>query len=183
MYALAQIFALVAAFFRLAITTVKTNPDPPQGIEQDGALVPGGAIVAALSALQTNAAPAFGNWSQVVIPAIAAATYTGNQIVGGIIRRFSPGAAFTDCTDTGTNIFNAIPGAKVGQSFPLIVANLGSGLQTLSAGAGVTIAGTAAIGSATARLFLGQVTGSNLITLTNCFGWNLGTGGTLAAGL
>ncbi len=55
--------------------------------------------------------------------------------------------------------------------------------MTLAGGTGVTIAGTAAIGSGTARLYLGQVTGSAAVTLTNCFGWNLGTGGTLVAGL
>lgn len=174
---------LIAALFRAGITTVKTNPDPISGIEQDGALIPNGAIVAAMSAVQTNASPAFGNWSQTLIPAIAAATYGAGAMTGGIIRRFSPGAAFTDCTDTATNIINAIPGAKVNQTFPLIIANLGSGLETLAAGTGVTIAGTAVIGSATARLFLGQVTGSAALTLTNCFGWNLGTNGTLAAGL
>jgi len=179
----ARLAALIG-FFRLGITTVKTNPDPVAGIEQDGALVPNGALVAGLQALQTNASPAFGNWSQTLIPASATAfTYPGSAIVGGIIRRFSPGAAFTDSTDTATNIINAIPGAKVNQTFPLIIANLGSGLETLAGGTGVTIAGTAAIGSGTARLYLGQVTGSAAVTLTSCFGWNLGTGGTLVAGL
>jgi hypothetical protein len=183
MYAVLNLIALLAGFLRFLITSVKTNPDPIAGIEQDGALVPNGALVGAMNALQTNASPAFGNWSQTLIPAIAAATYNGNNMVGGIIRRFSPGAAFTDCTDTATNIVNAIPGAKVNQTFPMLIANLGSGLMTLAAGAGVTIAGTASISSATARLYLGQVTGSGAVTMTNCFGWNLGTGGTLVAGL
>lgn len=180
MYALEQ---LIAAFFRLLITPVKTNPNNMANIEQDGALIPNGALVPAIQALANNSSPAFGNWSQTLIPNLAAATYAGGAMVGGIIRRFSPGAAFTDCTDTATNIINSIPGATVNQSFPLIVANLGSGLETLAAGTGVTIAGTAVIGSATARLFLGTVTGSTTLTLTNCFGWNLGTGGTLANGL
>jgi hypothetical protein len=180
----ALLVAALIGFFRLGITTVKTNPDPVSGIEQDGALVPNGAIVAGLQALQTNASPAFGNWSQTIIAAsLAAATYNANNMVGGIIRRFSPGAAFTDSTDTATNIVNAIPGAKVGQTFPMIVLNLGSGLETLGAGTGVTIAGTATIGSSRAGFFLGQVTGSAAVTLTNCFSWNLGTGGTGVSGL
>lgn len=184
MIAVLNLIGLVAGFFRALITTIKTFPDPVSGIEQDGALVPNGAIVAALGAMQTNGSPAFGNWSQTLIPANNTAfTYNGNSLVGGIIRRFSPGAAFTDCTDTATNIVNAIPGAKVNQTFPVIIANLGSGLETLAGGTGVTIAGTALIGSATARLYLGQVTGSAAVTLTSCFGWNLGTGGTLSVGL
>lgn len=182
MFYVLNFIVFLLRFFRAGITSVKGNPDA-QNLEQAGAMVPNGALVAGLAALQNNASPAFGNWSQTLIPNIAAATYLAGAMVGGIIRRFSPGAAFTDCTDTATNIVNAIPGAKVNQTFPLMIANLGSGLQTLAAGTGVTIAGTATIGSATARLFLGQVTGSGTVTMTNCFAWNLGTGGTSVAGL
>lgn len=178
-----NLIAFLASFFRPGITSVKTSPDPIIGIEQDGALIPNGALVAAMQAVQTNASPAFGNWSQTLIPAIAAATYDGGTLVGGIIRRFSPGAAFTDCTDTATNIINAIPGAKVNQTFPLIIANLGSGNETLSGGTGVTIAGTAVIASNSTRLFLGQVTGSAAVTLTNCFAWGNGLGFTGTTGL
>ena len=184
MFVIARLVCLFAEFFRFAITTIKLPGDPPQGTEQAGALVPNGAIVQALAFLQQNAAPAFGNWSQTIIPAsLSAATYNANNMVGGIIRRFSTGAATTDSTDTGTNIVNAIPGAKVNQTFPLLIANLGSGALTLGAGSGVTLAGSTAVGSATVRLYLGQITASNAVTLTGCFGWNLGTGGTLVAGL
>jgi hypothetical protein len=179
-----KLLVFLAGFFRPRITNVKTAPPNPANMEQAGALVPNAAVVSAVAALSANAAPAFGNWSQTLVPAnLTAATYLAGQLVGGIIRRFSPGAAFTDCTDTATNIVAAIPGAVPLQTFPVIIANLGSGAQTLAGGTGVTIAGTAAIASATARLFLGQVTGSGAVTLTNCFGWNLGTGGTLVAGL
>ncbi len=179
-----HLIVFLAGFFRLSITSVKGAPDPITGIEQAGAMVPNGGLVAALGALSLNASPAFGNWSQTLIPNTPVArTYTGSEMVGGIIRRFSPGAAFTDCTDTATNIVNAVPGAKPLQTFPMLIANLGSGLMTLGAGTGVTISGTATIGSAQMRLFLGQVTGSAAITLTNCFAWNLGTGGTGIAGL
>ncbi len=180
---LLNIIVFLAGFFRPSITSVKTNPDPVTGTPQAGALVANGDLIPQLAALQNNAAPAFGNFSQTLIPAIAAATYTGPSLVGSIIRRFSPGAAFTDCTDTATNIIAAIPGAKVNQSFLTLIANLGSGLQTIAAGTGVTIAGTATIGSAQARLFLGQVTGSAAVSITNCFAWNLGTGGTNPTGL
>lgn len=178
------IISLLAGFFRLSITPIKIGAGSPLNMEQDGALIPNGAILAAFGNVQINGSPNFGNWTQTLIPAnLTATTYSGAAIPCGIIRRFSPGAAFTDCTDTATNIINAIPGATVNQTFPFIVANLGSGLETLGAGTGITISGTAAIGSATARLFLGQITGSAAITITSCFGWNLGTGGTSATGL
>jgi hypothetical protein len=164
------IAALIAGFFRLCITSVKTFPDPVTGIEQAGALVPNGGMVGALAALQTNASPAFGNWSQTLVPAsLTARTYTGAELVGGIIKRFSPGAAFTDCTDTATNIINSIPGAKVNQSFPLLIGNLGSGVQTIGAGTGVTITGSATIASNCVALFLATVTGSTAVSLTRCF--------------
>lgn len=182
MHALIQI---VLAFFRLGITTVKTGPnDPPSNLEQAGALVPNGAIVGLATALQQNASPAFGNYNVTIVPnSPAPATYNAQAMVGGIIMRFSPGAATTDSTDTGTNIVNAIPGAKVGQTFPLTIANLGSGLITLGSNIGVQLLGTAQIGSSQARLFLGQVTGSSTVSLRGAFAWNLGTGGTNASGL
>ena len=177
------ILNLLLGFFRLAITPIKTNPNLLQNLEQDGAMTPGSALIPSLAALAVNGSPAFGNWNLTKTSAVSANTIQGNQMVGGIYARISPGAAFTDSTDTATNIINSIPGAVVNQTFPLIIANLGSGLMTLAAGTGVTLSGTAAIGSATARLFLGQVTGSAAVTLTGCFGWNLGTGGTLPTGL
>ena len=173
---LTKIAALIAGFFRTAITPIKTNPNSLQNLEQDGALVPNGAIVSALQAFATNGSPAFGNWSQTLIPnSLAAATIAGAAMVGGIIRRFSPNTNFTDSTDTATNIIASIPGAVVNQSFPLIIANLGSGIMTIGAGTGVTIAGTATIASAATRLFLGTVTSSTAITLTSCFQWGNGS--------
>lgn len=169
----------LSGFFRPAITTVKLNPDPGAGTEQAGTLVPNGALLSQIGALSANAAPAFGNWSQTVIGADqAAATYNANAMVGGIIRRLSVGGTvINDCTDTATNIMAAIPGAKVNQSFPLVLANLNSSTGVaMRAGAGVTIAGTNVVGGLQARLFIGTVTGSNLITMTGCFAMTLGSG-------
>lgn len=181
---LARLAHLILGFFRLAITPIKTNPNLLQNTEQAGSLVPGSALIPALQALAVNGSPAFGNFSQTLVPnSLAANTMTGGQIVGGIIRRFSPNANFTDSTDTGTNIVNAIPGAVVGQTFLTMIANLGSGIMTIGAGAGVTIAGTTTIASQGMRLFLGQVTGSAAVTMTSLFQWGNGTGYTPATGL
>ncbi len=174
----AYLIQFLAGFLRPAITTIKGAPDPIGGTEQAGALVPNGAVLAQVGALQTNGSPAFGNWNQTVIPNSGVATYNAQAMVGGIIRRLSTGGTvLTDCTDTATNIVNAIPGAKVNQTFPLIIANMNSSTGiTVQAGTGLTLAGTAVIGGLQARLFLGQVTGSAAVTLTGCFSWTLGSG-------
>lgn len=178
MYVVFALISFLAGFLRPAITSIKGAPDPIGGTEQAGAMVPNGALLQQIGAMQTNGSPAFGNWNQTVIPNIAAATYNAQALVGGIIRRLGTGGTvFTDCTDTATNIVNAIPGAKVNQTFPLIIANLNSSTGiTLLAGTGVTLAGTSVIGGLQARLFLGQVTGSAAVTFTGCFAWTLGSG-------
>lgn len=175
---LARFAALILGLFRLAITPVKTNPNNLANIEQDGALIPNAAVIPALQTFANNASPAFGNWSQTLIPSsLAAATYAAAQMVGGIIRRFNGGSAFaTDSTDTATNIVNAIPGAVVNQTFPMLLANLGSNALTMAAGTGVTILGTNVLGGNTMRVFLGQVTGSAAVTITSCFGLNMQSG-------
>lgn len=184
MFAVLNILRLIVASLRAAITPVKTNPGVQANIEQDGALIPGGPLINAFQALAQNASPVFGNWNSTLIPnSLSATTYLGNQLVGGIIRRFGFGAATTDSTDTATNIVNAIPGAVVGQTFPLIIANLGSGALTIAGGTGVTMAGTAVVASQAMRLFLGQVTGSAAVTITNQFQWGGGSGYTGASGL
>lgn len=163
------IVGLIGSFVRLAITPIKLTPPAP-AMEYDGALPNNGALTLALSQLAQNAAPAFLNFNQSLIPNTpVAATLTGQQLVGGFIRRFNPGAAFTDSTDNATNIVNAIPGAVPLQTFPVIIANMGSGLMTLGAGTGVTISGTATISSNSVRMFLGQVTGSAAVTFTSLF--------------
>lgn len=180
--------ALITMFFRLFITPVKPGPaaigDPVNGIYGlSGAIPNQAALGVILNALQNNASPVFGNWSTTLIPAsLTAYTIPAGNLVSGIIRRFNPGAAFTDSTDTATNIVNAIPGAVVGQTFPLLIANMGSGLvgaMTVAGGAGVTVTGTATIATGFLRLFLGQVTGSSTVSLTSCFTFFGGTSGAL----
>lgn len=175
--------ALLAAFVRLAITPIKPGPaaisDPVAGIYgQQGAMPNQGNMGVVLSALSNNGSPAFGNWSQTLIAAnLTAATYSGPQMVGGIIRRFGNAAGTTtDSTDTGTNIVNAIPGATPLQTFLMFLANMGSGALAMVAGSGVSLAGTNLVGGFSARLFLGQVTASNAVTMTGLFSFGLSSG-------
>ena len=176
--------SLLAAFFRCAITTVKGNPDPASmANDPAGAMVTPAVFIPMIQALQQNGAPAFGNWTSVLIPqTLTARTYTAGEIVGGLIRRFAPAVgATTDCTDTATNIVSAIPGAKVGQTWLSFIANMGSTALTLAAGTGVTIAGTALIQSNSLGVWLGQVTGSAAVTFSHQFNIPLGSQSPLAA--
>src|SRR5579862_3907680 len=68
-------------------------------------------------------------------------TLSGAGIVGGIITRTGPTAAFTDTTDTAINIINALPTNTLNQSWQLLVANLTNFQMTVAAGVGVTLSG------------------------------------------
>lgn len=173
----------IAAFFCLGITPIKPGPvaisDPVNGpYGQTGAMPNPSGLGNVLAALSNNGAPAFGNWSQTLIPnSLAAATYNGNSMVGGIIRRFAGGTGtVTDSTDTATNIVNAIPGAVPLQTFAMFLANMGSSALTMAAGTGVTLAGTNVVGGFSVRLFLGQITGSAAVTMTGLFTLPLSSG-------
>lgn len=175
MLLIAKMFASLIGFFRVAITPVKITI-PPAAMEQDGALVNNGALLASLSNLQVNGAPTFGNFAAAFYTALTANTYNANDMVGGVIvRMIEPGASGnrTDSTDTATNIVNAIPGATPLQSFPFFLANLNSGgTLTLGAGTGVTITGSTAVQANSVRLFMGQITGSTAVALRSCFSFS-----------
>lgn len=163
----------IASLFRPLITPVKPGPaainDPVLGIPgATGALPDYGNLAVIAASLSANASPAFGNFSQTLIPAsLAAATYSAGQLLGGIIRRFGfAAAATTDSTDTGTNIVNSIPGAVVNQSWLSMVFNLGSNSLVMAAGSGVTITGSNVIAGFSMRLFLGSVLASNSVGFT-----------------
>jgi hypothetical protein len=165
-YLIRFLLMVLASFVRLAITPVKTTV-PPGNIEILGAMPTQAGLVGAVTDLTNNAAPAFGNFAQVPLSGVTN-TWPAAAMVGGIIRRYGTSSA-ADLTDTAANIVASIPGAKVGQSFPLFVANLSSGVMTPGAGSGVTLVGTTTITGFAARLFIGTVTGSAAVTLTSCF--------------
>lgn len=174
---IARLAHRIIGFFRLAITPVKTTTPPSAaGGVQDraGAALDPVGVTNLINDLKTNAAPAFGNWVLTRVPAgLAARTYTGLEMVSGWIRREQT-AAYTDSTDTATNIVNAIPGAQVGQTFAFLLANMSVGTATLAAGTGVTLVGSAVVSGLSARLFQGLVTGSAAVTITNFFQFNCG---------
>lgn len=170
----AAVACLIAGVFRLAITPVKTTP-PPGAADFQGAAMNNGSLVSLFMDLKNNAAPAFANWDQNRVTGVGT-TYTAAAMLAGIIRREKT-AAITDTTATATDIVNAIPGATVGQTFAMLIANLNSGILTIAAGTGVTLTGTATLDHMETRLFVGKVTGSAAATIVSCFGFGGSTKG------
>lgn len=168
MFAISFIFSLLASFLRLAITEVKTTRRPVDE-EVLGGMPSQSNIVNLINNLKANAAPAFGNFTLTeVASSLAAHTYTAAEMAGGFIRRHST-ASLTDSVATGTNLVAAIPGAVVGQTFPVLIHNAGSGTLTVATNTGVTLVGTATITRFSTRVYLGEVTGSAAVTLRQCF--------------
>ncbi len=102
-------------------------------------------------------------------------TYTAGDFIGGMILR-SIAAAQNDVTPAAAQLVAAIAGCIVGSSFRVVIRNTAAGAYaiTLTAGAGVTISGTATIGQNASKEFLAIVTdatpGAEAVTL-----YSLGT--------
>lgn len=98
-------------------------------------------------------------------------TYTVADLLGYLILRDPASAPRSDVTPTAALIVAALPGAKLGQSFQFVIVNTSGGANTitLTAGTGVTIAGTATIAQNNAKEFLAYVTnatkGSEAVTV------------------
>ena len=167
------VFSSLLYFLRPAITTVKTTPAPSSPANAEGNVMPFGSVVVQITDIVNNAAPVFGNFG-VAIYNGTTNTYRADDMVAGIIRRYGTQSA-ADLTATASDIVAQIPGAKVGQTFPLFIANLTSvagvsgGVITPVANTGVTFVGTTTIDRASTRLLLGKVLGSASVSFTNCF--------------
>lgn len=172
---IAVLFSLIAAFLRLAITEVKTT-QIPTNVGQEGNIFDRGDVITLFKNIKANASPVFGNFTLTEIAAtLAADTYTGPAMAGGLIRRNSTGNT-TDSLATATQIINAIPGAVVGQTFPCLISNMGSGTLTIAGNTGITLTGTATLARFQTRLYLGTVTGSAAVTFEQ--GFQFGGGAT-----
>lgn len=99
----------------------------------------------------------------------ASATLTAAQVTGGLLVAGSGlTAAIAYTTPTGAQLDAAIPNAtKVGQSFELVIINLGttSAAITLTGGTGVTIVGLNTMAVSTSAFFEWVKTGDAAWTL------------------
>ena len=105
---------------------------------------------------------------ETAITTVGTGVLTAAGLVGGVIRRSGSVAGYADATDTATNIVAAIPNVQVGTSFDVTIINTVAFADTITAGAGVTLAGTTAIGASTWRRYIGTVTnvGTPAVTFT-----------------
>ena len=98
-------------------------------------------------------------------------TFTAAQLIGGLIVRTAMGAARSDVTDSAANIVAAIPNYVVGTSFEFKILNqTATYTETLTAGSGVTITGTATTATLCYHWYLAVITGASAVTI-----YSLGT--------
>jgi hypothetical protein len=126
---------------------------------------------------QSGTGSLIGRTSVSTINTAGAATYTGAQLLGGLILRDPNGADRSDLTPTGAQIAAALTdqgcGSNItGLSFEFIIRNTASAAQTITvtAGANITLSGTMTIAQNNTRRFLCVMTGASNATI-----YSLGT--------
>lgn len=96
-------------------------------------------------------------------------TLTVANFLAGILLRTGPVGAFSDATPTAADIVAAISRAAINSNRVILIRNGGGGLMTLTAGTGLTLAGTTTIASGSARFYSLRVTaiakGAEAVTL------------------
>lgn len=124
-----------------------TPPTAVSGLEQNGGIPNNGALLGMINTLQQNAAAqssGLGNFTSV--SAAANFTFNAATVPGGIAGAVvftSGGAGVNGTLDSTSNIVAAIPGAYVGQTAVMVLANANTGTVTLVAGdANTTLSGT-----------------------------------------
>lgn len=172
---LKTIAALIAGLFRPRANTTSlagTIFDVPAGIVADSSGAYG------LFGLMNNL-NLFDLDLLALVSSSLAITLTGAQIAQNNIIDHSgaPGSGVTVTTDTAANIIAAMPNTtpRAGINFLLYYMNDGLGQTvTLAAGSGVTIIGTATIGTNTLRQFLVNVNANaGTVTMVNMGTQNL----------
>ena len=109
-----------------------------------------------------------GRGAKVAIATVGAGTLTAASIVGGLIMRTGPTAAYTDTTDTATALLALLDDPAVGDSFHFTHVNGVAFACTVAAGAGVTLAGVTANAASKVRSYSVEVTnvGTPAVTIT-----------------
>lgn len=106
-------------------------------------------------AIAALAGAAFGSDVNTAISTVGAGTLTAAAIVGGVITRTGPVAAYTDTTATSAQIYSQM--GSVTGSFYIMIKNTVPFTQTLTNGSGVTITGTIIPANSVATYLVTQV--------------------------
>lgn len=110
------------------------NLETLQNVQVDGNLTVLGTITGATNSLDTAVV--------TTITTVGNGTLTAVGIAGGYINRSGPVAAFSDATDSAANIVAQFPGAPIGSTLVFTLKNTTAFMETVTAGAGVTLPAT-----------------------------------------
>ncbi len=119
-----------------------------------------------------------GTWSMLFVsmPAFSwstnttLTTYLVDQLTGGEVTWYVSTAATpaSIATRTATQMFNDFPGAQIGQPYLLLITNLAAAnVLTTTAGAGVTLTGTATVAGVTTRAYVVTFTSPTALVMQN----------------
>jgi hypothetical protein len=122
----------------------------------DAALNSGAGGFHLITRVGTSSTPLSATTSVVTVGAVtfSAAAMSGNGTGYGIIARGGTQAGgFSDTTPTAALLLAAFPGAVIGSTFQTLLSNTTADTETLLAGSGVTVTGTATVAAGATRLF------------------------------
>lgn len=99
------------------------------------------------------------------ISTVGAGTLTAAGLVGGIITRTGPVAAYSDATATALQIVAALTAYVASESMIVRIKNATAFTQTITAGVGVTLTGLAIIPAFSVGTYLMTITSTTAVTL------------------
>lgn len=103
-----------------------------------------------------------GGGAKAALATVGAGAITAAMLLSGLLMRTGPTGAYADTTATATEILAAMGKPAVGDSFEFTHVNGVAFACTLTAGAGVTLAGTTAVAASTIRRY--RITVTNIVT-------------------
>lgn len=109
------------------------------------------------------------NALNTALTTVGAGVLTAAALVGRIVTRTGPVAAFSDTTDTALLIVAALPSVIPGQSFRVTIKNTTAFAQTLIGGVGVTLSGQTIIPPNSVGEFLVGITSATAVTCRGLF--------------
>ena len=115
----------------------------------------------------SGAGTIIGQMSVATLTTVGAATYTAEQLLGGLILRDPNGDDRADVTPGAAQIIAALPQASAGNFFEFTIRNTADADETITitAGAGVTLSGTMTIPWNREKRFFCLVTGTGTVTI------------------
>lgn len=145
----------------------------------------GGSVLTSLTTAQIASLSGNGLTPDILntaITTVGAGTLTAAALLGGLITRTGPVAAYTDTTATAAQIVTAIGSFNLGATFFTTIKNATSFTQTLSGGAGVTLPLTNVLGPFQEEQMFGVI-GGTVAAPTVTFNHLLTTGISQAIGV